>query len=196
MTDGRIALEVVTPKGRALAASADEVTIPSVGGEFGVLPGHLPVLTAMRTGLLSYRQGSELHRVAVGPGFAEVGRDNKIVVLTDLCVERVTDPIVLRKELGEVQAQLAGKMSRLEAGEGQSEARRGVLSQRANEIRLSLGAEAVDDEEVRMLIASENWLAVQLELYGDIPPATMRPHEQWGPPDEAADEESPRAADE
>ncbi len=196
MADGRIALEVVTPRGRALTASAEEVTIPSVGGEFGVLPGHLPVLTAMRTGLLSYRQGSELHRVAVGPGFAEVGRD-KIAILTDLCIERdQIDPIVIRKALAEVQTQLATRMAKLEGGEGRAEVRTGVLSQRDNEIRLSLGAEAVDDEEVRALIASENWLAAQLELYGDVPAATMRPHEEWGPPDEAGTDEAVRAADE
>ena len=45
-----IRLEIVTPRGRALLASVDEVTAPSVEGEFGVLPGHLPLLAALRTG--------------------------------------------------------------------------------------------------------------------------------------------------
>ena len=57
--DDKIQLEIVTPKGRALVATVDEVTAPSVEGEFGVLPGHLPLLAALRTGLVSYRQGSE-----------------------------------------------------------------------------------------------------------------------------------------
>jgi F-type H+-transporting ATPase subunit epsilon len=187
MAEGKIALEVVTPRGRALRASADEVTVPSVNGEFGVLPDHLPLLAAMRTGLLSYRQGSELSRVAVGPGFAEVGRD-KVVILTDLCVTRdQIDPIVVRKELAQVQAQLAERMARLEATAGQGARAAGVLAQRDNEIRLSLAAESIEDEDVRILIASENWCAAQLELYGDIPPATMRPHEEWGPPPDAVD---------
>ena len=44
----KIELEIVTPKGRALAESVDEVTAPSVQGEFGVLPGHLPMVAALR----------------------------------------------------------------------------------------------------------------------------------------------------
>jgi F-type H+-transporting ATPase subunit epsilon len=188
MAEGRIALEVVTPRGRALHATVDEVNVPSVNGEFGVLPDHLPLLAAMRTGLLSYRQGAEVSRVAVGPGFAEVGRD-KVVILTDVCVTAdQIDPIVARKELVEVQAQLALRMARLEAAAGQGTRPKGVLEQRDNEIRVALAAESIEDEEVRVLIASENWLAAQLELYGDTPPATMRPHEEWGPPPGAVDE--------
>ena len=64
MVDKDRALEIVTPRGRALAASVDEVTAPSVNGEFGVLPGHLPLLAALRTGMVTYRQGSETTRVA------------------------------------------------------------------------------------------------------------------------------------
>ena len=36
-TSNKIELEIVTPRGRALAAQVDEVTAPSVAGEFGVL---------------------------------------------------------------------------------------------------------------------------------------------------------------
>ena len=66
----KIQLEIVTPKGRALEASVDEVTAPSVRGEFGVLPGHIPLLAALRAGIVTYRQGSETKRCAVGEGFA------------------------------------------------------------------------------------------------------------------------------
>jgi len=46
----QILLEIVTPRGRALSVSVDEVTAPSVHGEFGVLPGHLPLLAACAPG--------------------------------------------------------------------------------------------------------------------------------------------------
>ena len=78
----KIELEIVTPKGRALTASVDEVTAPSVNGEFGVLPGHLPVVAALRTGLVTYRQGSESKKVAVAQGFAEAGQ-NKLLILAE-----------------------------------------------------------------------------------------------------------------
>src|SRR3984957_18521136 len=101
-----IRLEIVTPRGRALAANVDEVTAPSVDGEFGMLPGHLPLLAALRTGIVTYRQGSESKRCAVGAGFAEAGPE-KLVILTDEYTERDRiDPVLVRKELGDVQKEL------------------------------------------------------------------------------------------
>ena len=60
-----IQLEIVTPTGVALRQKVDDVTAPSVAGEFGVLPGHLPVLAALRTGLVTYHLSGVEHRVAV-----------------------------------------------------------------------------------------------------------------------------------
>jgi F-type H+-transporting ATPase subunit epsilon len=164
MATDQIAIEVVTPEGRKLAVTADEVTAPSVEGEFGVLPGHLPLLAALRTGILSYRTGSETKKCAVGPGFAEAGA-NKLLVLTDHYIEREQiDPVVVRKELHDVQSELAK-------------------------------VESSTDEDVRgqldALVKKENWLAAQLELYGDPPFATMRPYEQFGPPPPPAESEVP-----
>jgi F-type H+-transporting ATPase subunit epsilon len=162
--DDQIAIEIVTPEGRKLATSADEVTAPSVEGEFGVLPGHLPLLAALRTGIVSYRTGSETKRCAVGPGFAEAGA-NKLLILTDRYVERdAIDPVLVRKELAEIQGALAKVESSTD-----------------------------EEEKVQMeaLIKKENWLAAELELYGDPPPATMRPFEQYGPTPPPAESEVP-----
>ena|SRR5579884_1197986 len=178
MTD-KIQLEIVTPRGRALAASVDEVTAPSIDGEFGVLPGHLPLLAALRTGIVSYRQGADLKRCAVASGFAEAGPD-KLVILTEDYAERAhLDPVVLRKELGEVQQQLA----KLE----------GVPIAAAD----AKGADTATAQargERDLLVARENWLAAQLELYGDAPPATQRPYEQFGPPAPPSEDELPAEA--
>jgi F-type H+-transporting ATPase subunit epsilon len=153
----KIELEIVTPKGRALAESVDEVTAPSVQGEFGVLPGHLPVVTALRPGIVTYKQGSELKKVAVGPGFAEAGQ-NKLLILAEEFADRASiDPVVIRKELSELQPKIEKVLSTME---------------RTPEV----------ENEKKSLIEQENWLAAQLELYGDAPPATMRPFEEWGPP--------------
>jgi F-type H+-transporting ATPase subunit epsilon len=173
----KIQLEIVTPKGRALSASVDEVTAPSVNGEFGVLPGHLPLLAALRTGLVTYRQGNETTRVAVGAGFAEAGPD-KLVILTDEYAERSQiDPVIVRKDLAEVEQKLA----KFE----------GVPI-------VAPDAKGGDPGEIdarvqrNVLIARENWLAVELELYGDPPPATQRPFEEYGPPAPPADDEVPQ----
>src|SRR5258706_9021858 len=142
----KIQLEIVTPPGRALDVSADEVTAPSVSGEFGVMPGHLPLLAALRTGIVTYRQGTETKKCAVGPGFAEAG-PNKVSILTDEFIEREQiDPVIVRKELAEVQAEIAKKEQKpLEAAAEEGNA---------------------EDEALELLVAKENWLAAQLELYG------------------------------
>ena len=163
----KIQLEIVTPRGRALDVSADEVTAPSVSGEFGVMPGHLPLLAALRTGIVTYRQGTETKKCAVGPGFAEAG-PNKVSILTDeYCEREGLDPVVVRKDLHEVQAQIA----KLETAPRET----------------GFTGEA----ELLVLVQRENWLAAQLELYGDPPPPTMRMHEEFGPPPPPDENEVP-----
>src|SRR5579859_5891361 len=157
MVAEKIALEIVTPAGRKLAASADEVTAPSVQGEFGVLPGHLPLLAALRTGIVSYRQGGETKRCAVGRGFAEAGPDKLVILTTEYAEPAAVDPVIVRRDLAQVQEELA----KIEA----------VPIAAAD----AKGAEpaAVEARSRREeLVAKENWLAAQLELYGDPLPAT------------------------
>ena len=76
-----IALHVVTPEGKTLAVEVDEVSLPGLLGEFGVLPGHVPMLSAVKAGLVRYRKGQDRAVLAVGPGFAEVDGQNKVVAL-------------------------------------------------------------------------------------------------------------------
>ena len=94
-----IALEVVTRSGVAMRAEADEVQAPSVAGEFGVLPGHLPLLAALRSGILSYRTRGTVHRAVIGPGLAEAGAD-KVLILTEHYVpEDDIDPAATKRTL-------------------------------------------------------------------------------------------------
>lgn len=79
-------LEVATPDGLALHAEAEIVTAPSVEGEFGVLPGHLPLLAATKAGLLKYRVAGKDEIAAIGPGFVEALPD-RVLVLTDAFVK-------------------------------------------------------------------------------------------------------------
>jgi F-type H+-transporting ATPase subunit epsilon len=76
-------LEVATPTGLALKTEAASVAAPSVRGEFGVLPGHLPLLAALRCGVLEYVANGKKHVAAIGPGFVEAGPD-KVLLLTDM----------------------------------------------------------------------------------------------------------------
>ena len=75
-------LEMVTPYKQVLAMDVDEVTAPGTLGEFGILPGHTPLLTTLKIGELTYRQGTEIFHVAVNWGYVEVEND-KVTVLVE-----------------------------------------------------------------------------------------------------------------
>ena len=76
-------LEVVTPTRRVLEGRANEVRIPGVMGELGVLPGHTPLLTSLGTGELSWTDGAKRGRLVIQGGFAEVQPDS-VTVLASL----------------------------------------------------------------------------------------------------------------
>jgi F-type H+-transporting ATPase subunit epsilon len=80
-------LHVVTPTGQALDREVDEVTVPGLLGELGILPGHVPLLCATRAGVLRYRRGNERGRLALGPGFAEVDGKDTVLALVQKAVD-------------------------------------------------------------------------------------------------------------
>lgn len=82
MSDELLTLEVATPLGLALQTECGSVSAPSVRGEFGVFPGHLPLLAALRSGVITYKVGNEELMAAVGPGFVEAGPE-RVLLLTD-----------------------------------------------------------------------------------------------------------------
>jgi F-type H+-transporting ATPase subunit epsilon len=67
----QISVQVATPKGMALQADTQSVQVPSVTGEFGVLPGHVPLLAAVRPGIMTYHKDGKAFRAAIGWGFVE-----------------------------------------------------------------------------------------------------------------------------
>jgi F-type H+-transporting ATPase subunit epsilon len=78
----KLRLDMVTPYKQVLSQEVDEVTAPGTIGEFGILPGHTPLLTTLKIGELSYRQGAEIFHVAVNWGYVEV-EDDKVTVLVE-----------------------------------------------------------------------------------------------------------------
>jgi F-type H+-transporting ATPase subunit epsilon len=78
---GKMLLEIVAPSRQVVRSEhVDEVIAPGSEGEFGVLPGHTPFLATLKVGMLSYREGSEWHHLAVEWGYAEVGPDRVIIL--------------------------------------------------------------------------------------------------------------------
>ena len=75
----KITLHIVSPD-QSVAHEVDYVSMPGVEGDFGVLPGHTPFFTALRTGTMWYQQGAEKHTLVVSIGFVEVLPDAVTVI--------------------------------------------------------------------------------------------------------------------
>ena len=73
-------LEFVTPERSIAHEDVDEVELPLADGYAGILPGHAPLLAAIRTGEMWYRQGGTMHRAFVSGGFVEVTGDRVSVL--------------------------------------------------------------------------------------------------------------------
>ena len=78
-----IRLEVVTPDKEVVNDLAQIVMAPGSLGEFGVLSGHTPFMTSLKTGAIHYRdQDGKDQYVFVSGGFAEALPD-KVTVLAE-----------------------------------------------------------------------------------------------------------------
>ncbi len=81
----KLLLEIVTPTERIFSGEVEDVVVPGVEGELGILPEHCPLLTQIAPGELRYRQEGKENRLAVGEGFVEVTR-TQVSILTDLAI--------------------------------------------------------------------------------------------------------------
>lgn len=79
----QLQLEVVTPERRVLSEAVDTTTIPGLNGELGILPGHTPLISQLKTGVLSYTKDSKTSQLHVSGGFVEV-RDDRVSVLAEI----------------------------------------------------------------------------------------------------------------
>lgn len=132
----QIQLEVTTPERRVLAESVDAVTVPGLSGEIGVLPGHTPLISQLRTGILSYAQGTTTRRLHVSGGFVEVTGE-RVSVLADTA-ERPEEINVALTRLAREKAEKT--LNQASASEEETEAARTEIER--SQIRLQLASEA------------------------------------------------------
>ena len=97
-------LEIVTPEKQVVKdVAAEEAQIPGLNGYLGILPGHAPLISELKSGALTYRAGGTTHILAVAWGFAEVLPD-KVTILAET-VERPQDIDVARAEKSKARAE-------------------------------------------------------------------------------------------
>ena len=79
-------LEVITPEGVAFKDGVDTAVLPTVEGEIGILPGHLPLLTMLEPGEITFSQNGQHNSITIDQGFAQILSD-KISILTEAAIE-------------------------------------------------------------------------------------------------------------
>jgi F-type H+-transporting ATPase subunit epsilon len=80
-----LTLEIVTPEARVYSEAVDTVVIPTVEGEIGILPGHIPLVAQVGAGELRATKGNVTQLLVVGGGFAQVSGD-KVSILADSAI--------------------------------------------------------------------------------------------------------------
>lgn len=78
-------LEIVTPTEKALSEEVDYVSLPGAEGDMGIYPQHVPFVTEVKAGEVTYQKKSSTTHYAVGAGFVQIMPD-KISVLTDMAI--------------------------------------------------------------------------------------------------------------
>lgn len=104
-------LEIVTPEARVYSDTIDTVVIPTVEGEVGILPGHIPLLTQVEDGELRVTKAGTTQFLAVSGGFAEVEGDCVRVLAEHAISEEKIDVRAVEEALKRAQKQLADAKS-------------------------------------------------------------------------------------
>jgi F-type H+-transporting ATPase subunit epsilon len=103
----KINLSIVTRERKIIDVEVDEVVLPGVDGEIGILPGHTPLLASLRIGPMRYRIGNTVERLVLAWGFAEVLPDRVIVLAERGFLPGEIDPTAAEEERRRAERELA-----------------------------------------------------------------------------------------
>jgi len=113
-----LTLEIVTPEARVYSNTVDTVVIPTVEGEIGILPGHLPLLSQVADGELRVTRGNETEALIIGEGFVEVQGDKVSILAEHAIEENQIDEDAVEKAMQRAQVALdEAKKSNLDPAE-------------------------------------------------------------------------------
>lgn len=125
-------LSVVAPDKAVVEETATSVVAPGTEGYFGVMAGHLPLVAALRPGLLEYTDATGARRfVYIGGGFAEVQGD-RVTILADEAQEAHSiDVAEAERLLEEARKALRGEPSTIKNEDAVNEVERAMNRIRA-----------------------------------------------------------------
>jgi len=102
-----LGVNLVTPKGVVAHTDTDSVQAPGELGEFELLPGHVPMLTALKPGVLTVGTKARA-RYAVGSGYLRVDPQGAVEILVEQAMPaKDIDAEAARNDLKTAEADLA-----------------------------------------------------------------------------------------
>ena len=123
--------ELVSPERLILSVAADQVDLPGSEGDFGVLAGHAPFLTTLKTGIITVKAGGVESRIYVRGGFADVNPAGLSVLAEKAVPESEFDATVAANEIAFAETVLA---------KAKSEEARDLAIAALGEVKTALGA--------------------------------------------------------
>jgi F-type H+-transporting ATPase subunit epsilon len=98
--------ELVSPEKLLFSGSVEQVDVPGLEGDFGVLEDHAPMVATLRPGILTVHVSDGAQRIVVLGGFAEVS-DKGLTVVADLAAPiEDFDKELLAKHIGEIEQKI------------------------------------------------------------------------------------------
>ncbi|MGY8991432.1 MAG: ATP synthase F1 subunit epsilon, partial [Rhodospirillales bacterium] len=103
----KVQFEIVTPDKLLTAEEADMVVVPGDDGDFGVLPGHSPLLSSVRPGVIDvHEDGAVKTQYFIAGGFAEVDPEKCVVLADEAMAVSDLDKTAAQQRLEAAQAAL------------------------------------------------------------------------------------------
>jgi F-type H+-transporting ATPase subunit epsilon len=103
----RVQFELVTPERLLLSEMVEMVVIPGTEGNFGVLPGHAPLISSIRPGTIDVYEGQKVtRRIFIASGIAEVTPQRCAVLADEALPPDELDRATIEGELQVVQGNL------------------------------------------------------------------------------------------
>ena len=101
--------DLVSPEKLAFSGEVDQVDIPGLEGDFGVLAGHAPIVAAVRPGILTIISGDAHQKIIVLGGLAEMSEKGLTVLANVATSMQEIDRAQFAAEIAEMEAKLAEK---------------------------------------------------------------------------------------
>jgi F-type H+-transporting ATPase subunit epsilon len=111
----QVQFELVSPERLVVSRPVEMVVVPGVEGDFGVLPGHAPLISEVRPGVIAVFEGGKVEeRIFVAGGFAEVTGDRCTVLAEQALPINEIDRALAESELRDAREDLDDAKSDLE----------------------------------------------------------------------------------